>query len=152
MVRADAAPKVFASEEFALNLEKPMAATVDPPAIAITHRAGPADGAHSPYAVILPPRPDPQLPNAAPALPPDAHGLAASGPVIVVIRAMVLENGSIGDASVADSCGRRELDAFALRQVKEHWHFLPAVSNGRAVRNWVTVEVLFNVHNADRPT
>jgi hypothetical protein len=34
------------------------------------------------------------------------------------------------------------LDALALKQVKDSWRFLPALSRGKPVRDWISVEVL----------
>jgi hypothetical protein len=91
---------------------------------------------------VLPPRPDPASPNLAPVPPRDIAVLAGGRSVLVVVRALVLESGAIGDAVVAGSCGVAALDALALRQVKDSWHFLPALSRGKPVRDWISVEVL----------
>jgi TonB family protein len=61
----------------------------------------------------------------------------------VIIRAHVMENGAVGDAQVVASSGFSELDTLALLQVRSHWRFLPATSNGSVVPDWVSVEVLF---------
>jgi len=90
------------------------------------------------------PRVDPQFPNLGPDLPAKFQQSGGSHyRIVVVVRALVLENGTIGDASVASSCGIIELDALALSYMKAHWHFLPATTSGKAVRDWVSVEVLF---------
>jgi len=80
---------------------------------------------------VLPPRPDPQSPNLAPVPPRDFAMLASGRSVLVVVRALVLESGAIGDAVVAGSCGVAVLDALALKQVRDSWHFLPCRAASR---------------------
>lgn len=90
----------------------------------------------------LPPRPDPAHPN-EPA-PSSRFGSGVyHGTLIVLIHALVKENGAIGDAEIAGSCGIESLDAEALVFVKENWRFLPAIENGEPVARWTTVEVPF---------
>jgi TonB family protein len=94
------------------------------------------------YDLHLPPRLDPQTPNVAPALPAGARFVAGNA-YIVIVRALVLDNGRVGEAEIGASSGFPELDALAIAQVREHWRFLPGTLNGKAVSDWLSVEVLF---------
>ena len=61
----------------------------------------------------------------------------------MVARALVLPNGSVGEVALGSSCGLPKLDALAFEQVKMRWRFLPALSHGLPVADWITVEVMF---------
>jgi TonB family protein len=128
------------------RLARPDAATVDAPKIAIEEHT-PANDAVSNgkmHDMHLPPRLDPQASNAAPELTADLRNRLGSGQAyIVIVRILVLESGMVGNAEIAASSGFARLDALALAQVRDHWRFLPATSNGKAARDWLSVEVLF---------
>jgi TonB family protein len=128
-----------------IRLEKPFAQTMIAPKIDIEQpgpgNEGEANGKR--YDLRLPPRLDPQTPNVPPELPARLQGRYVAGNAyIVIVRALVLDTGRVGDAEIAASSGFSELDALALAQVREHWHFLPATLNGKAESDWVSVEVM----------
>lgn len=109
----------------------PVHAVAQPPPIEIVGQAGKQ---------ILPPRPDPAFPNEAPPALSASAGAKAS-PLIVLVRALIEEDGKIGDAELAGSCGVAALDAYAVGFVKAHWRFLPATENGRPIARWSMLEV-----------
>jgi len=132
--------------EPSIRLEQPAAVTVAAPEIAVDETGhangvkpnGNADDLH------LPARLDPQAPNSVPEFPPALRQrLSAGQAYIVIVRVLVLESGSVGDAEIAASSGLSELDALALAQVRDRWRFLPATVNGKVARDWLSVEVLF---------
>lgn len=88
---------------------------------------------------LIAPRPDPAHPND----PPAGDSLSASARCAgeVVLRILVLADGTIGDAAVAKSCGAAERDQLALLYAKTHWRYLPATLGGEAVQDWTTVIV-----------
>lgn len=93
----------------------------------------------------LPPRPDPAHPNVQPSTASatamaSAHQSARS--LIVLLRVLVREDGTIADAVLAGSCGVPALDDLAATFVKAHWKFLPATENGRVIAKWTSLEVL----------
>lgn len=88
---------------------------------------------------IIAPRPDPAHPNP----PPDA-GSATVHAAEVILRILVLDDGSIGDATVAGSCGIQALDTLALAYAKAHWRYLPAMLADHPVQAWTTVIVRFS--------
>lgn len=103
-------------------------------------RAGSGIGAIS-AASILPPRPDPAIRNASPALP--AAFAKLGGEVEVLLTILVDADGSIGDTRVAKSCGVALLDQMAQSFAKANWRFRAATANGEAVSDWTTVMVKF---------
>lgn len=124
-----------------LQLAEAKVAMLQPPEIKII--GAPASNGE-PGDSDLPPRDDPESPNAPPKIPSTFEAGAGVGhSVVVIVRALVLESGTVGDVSVAGSSGFAELDALAVEQVKTHWHYLPATSDGKVVRAWISVEVLF---------
>lgn len=104
---------------------------VEPPQIVIADDASSSVAAVS-AASILAPRPDPAHLNEAP---------RASHAGAIVLKLLVLVDGSVGDAEVAASCGDPAADAAAIAFVKTHWRFLPAMLRGTAMRYWTTVAV-----------
>jgi len=90
---------------------------------------------------MLAPRPDPAHFNIPPALPATFKGAVYSTPVI--LKAHVLADGSIADASILKSSGVAGLDEFALDYIKNHWRLLPASINGMPVEAWTAVGVEF---------
>jgi TonB family protein len=125
----------------ALPLSEPAAPVVTSPQIDIANgdEADSAPVDHTSVATTMPPRPDPGAPNPLPALPPGMPGAS----VVVLVRAQVLEDGHIGDATLAGSCGMPTLDAVALDFIKAHWRFLPATAGGQAVKDWISGDVMF---------
>jgi TonB family protein len=86
---------------------------------------------------ILAPRPDPNHRNPPPTLSLSNGGAATD----LVLRILVLPDGSVSDAQVAQSSGQAELDAEAVAFVKTHWRYLPATLSGHAIQYWTTVIV-----------
>jgi TonB family protein len=103
-------------------------------------RAGSGIGAIS-AAIILPPRPDPAIRNASPALPTAFVKLGSEVEVLLTI--LVNSDGSVGDARVARSCGEALLDQLAQSFAKANWRFRAAAANGLPVSDWATVMVKF---------
>lgn len=146
LLRTEAPAAWIAPPQLPIRFARPDAATVDAPKIAIDepeHSSG-SDADGKGHDMDLPQRLDPQAPNTAPELPAELRERLGSSQVyIVIVRALVLESGAVGDAEIAASSGFSELDALALAQVRDHWRFLPAISNGKAMPDWLSVEVLF---------
>jgi TonB family protein len=91
-------------------------------------------------AQVIPPRPDPAHPNAAPELP---AGIVKPGRVSALVMVFVNVDGAITDARVTSSTGDSSLDKIALAFVKAQWRFLPASFSDRRVAEWTTVLVPF---------
>jgi TonB family protein len=89
---------------------------------------------------VIPPRPDPSHPNAAPRLP---VGLVVHSPASALVAVFVDVGGAITDARVATSTGNSTLDSLALEYVEAQWRFLPASLSGRPIGEWTTVRVSF---------
>lgn len=129
-----------------LALDTPAVPFITPPVIEIaSHAENSKSGSESPITgAVLPPRPDPQLSNPEPEIRAQFRASVGGGhSVIVIVRALVLESGAIGAVVLESSCGVSALDQSALEQVKQRWHFLPATSGGKTVRDWISVEVMF---------
>lgn len=62
----------------------------------------------------------------------------------VVVRAMVDENGTVGEVSVKESSGHGEMDRSATNAIKR-WRFKPAIKGGRKVRAPVVQPFNFKV-------
>jgi TonB family protein len=128
------------------DLVKPDADIIPAPDIQITEDAPAAavsqiDSAS--MALVLAPRPDPSHRNdpfvfAAP--------LKTAAPASIVLRILVMPDGSISDAQVTSSSGQPGVDATAVAYVKAHWRYLPATLAGRSLQYWTTVIV--PVHTA----
>lgn len=89
---------------------------------------------------VLAPRPDPQHHNTIPPIP---QAMASGGAAQVVLRILVLPDGSVSEAEVAVSSGQTQLDAFAAEFAKLHWRYLPAMIGTRAIQYWTTVVMRF---------
>lgn len=111
-----------------------------PPEIVIQNDDSAAAITSASAAMVLAPRPDPAHPNLAPA----AHvQSAAASDVPVILKILVLSDGSVADASVIRSSGDGEADNDAIAFVKMRWKFLPALLEGKPIRYWTTVAVRF---------
>lgn len=123
-----------------IALQHPDASFERPPRIDLSEaETGPQAATGS-----LPARPDPGFANAQPPYPQhQAFGGSPTPAVVVIARILVLADGAIGEAVLAGSCGRADLDAAALSYVKRHWRFLPATQGGAPIKDWITVEVYF---------
>lgn len=125
-------------------LQKPGAPIIFPPTISIGYiqQENRAEGGS--VFGKLPPRLDPDSANSAPDIPENLLAqLGARRSIIVILKVLVLESGKAEDVTVSSSSGFPELDDIAARQVRTNWRFLSATENGKAVRDWITVEVLF---------
>ena len=80
--------------------------------------------------------------NAAPDYP--AQALAARQEGRVVLRVLVLEDGTVGELSVHRTSGNAALDEAAMSAV-QHWQFEPARDGGRAVRHEIGVPISFDI-------
>jgi TonB family protein len=107
----------------------------------------PSEVSHSDAIPLIPPtlpaRTNPAAPNDDPEYPKDFKADGQTGRQIVIATVLVLEDGSIGDAQLAGTCGFPELDDAALAYIKRHWRFLPALRDGKPVKDRLTLEVLF---------
>ena len=91
----------------------------------------------------LPPRPDPSHVNQLPELPQNL-AVPRDRPPIVLLKVLVLPNGSIGEAIIEGTSGFANLDDAARSFVLAHWHFLPAFRENGFVADWISVEVPFS--------
>jgi TonB family protein len=86
-----------------------------------------------------------ELPEAvtkvSPNYPPAAREAKVDGTVL--IQALVLRDGTVGDVRVQKSIP--ELDQAAIAAVRQ-WRFKPALAKGQPVSVWVAVPVRFTVH------
>lgn len=87
------------------------------------------------------PKPNPVLPHTIPDYPVLALRHHEEG--MVMLKVLVLPNGTVGDARVEESSGHPQLDAAALTGVGG-WYYVPAVRNHHPVPAWV--EVVINFH------
>jgi TonB family protein len=76
-----------------------------------------------------------------PQYPPAARTAGIEG--VVQLRALVVENGSVGDVRVVK--GVPGLDDAAMTAVRQ-WQFKPALTKGKPVAVWVAVPVRFSIH------
>jgi len=91
----------------------------------------------------LPPRPDPLRPNRQLHLATARPDVEVTGrPVIVTLRLLVRADGTIASSEVVGSSGIAQLDAIASQFAMQNWRFLPAVSAGHNVSDWISVQVL----------
>lgn len=78
-----------------------------------------------------------------PRYPRDAARLGQEGTVL--LRVQVDASGNVLRVEVERGSGVRALDDEALRHVKRHWRFHPAMQNGRAVAAWALVPISFSL-------
>jgi TonB family protein len=62
---------------------------------------------------------------------------------VVYLKYLVLEDGSVGDAQIAQTSRFPRLDSAATAVVKRQWKFRPAVLNGKPVRMWMQLQMSF---------
>lgn len=79
----------------------------------------------------------------APAYPRDALREGVQG--TVMLQVLVDVDGRPLRVDVQHSSGDRRLDTAARRQVLEHWHFRPAMKDGRAMQAIGLVPIAFNL-------
>lgn len=63
----------------------------------------------------------------------------------VGIKYLVKEDGTVSDCNVIMSSGKARLDDAACTMAKRRWKFKPAVQNGKAVSEFLTAEVIFEL-------
>lgn len=80
--------------------------------------------------------------SAKPGYPDNARSKGWEGTVRLQI--LVGEKGQVEEVKVFASSGYAELDQAALRAVRS-WRFSPALQNGRTVRAWATLPVVFDL-------
>lgn len=62
----------------------------------------------------------------------------------VMLKALVLPDGTCGDVVLARSSGNSFLDESALKTVAQ-WKFTPAKSQGKDVSQWVSIPITFSI-------
>lgn len=62
----------------------------------------------------------------------------------VMLKALVLPDGSCGEVLLARSSGHELLDQSALKTVAQ-WKFVPARSQGKETSQWVSIPIVFNL-------
>lgn len=87
------------------------------------------------------PRPNPVLPHRPPPYPILALRRHEEGDVL--LKLLVLPDGSVGDARLLRSSGSAQLDAAALTGVGG-WAYLPAIRDHHAVAAWTKVRMRFH--------
>jgi len=64
----------------------------------------------------------------------------------VIVNIEILENGSVGQATLAQSSGFTSLDQSALESIK-NWQYSNAAGSAELVRQWVRVSIVFELKN-----
>jgi TonB family protein len=114
---------------------EPTLPVVEMPQVVIqTETSAPAAASAS---IVLAPRPDPVHPNPLPG----ADDIGSAAAVVIVLKIMVLPDGTVDDAVVVKSSGRHDTDLAAIAFVKAQWRFLPALMGGIAIQYWTTVSL-----------
>jgi protein TonB len=62
----------------------------------------------------------------------------------VVVRTEILANGQSGRVEIETSSGFESLDDAALSTIKK-WRFKPAMVDGQAISQWVTIPITFRL-------
>jgi TonB family protein len=136
---------VFFEQSRAAKLQPPIIAVpeiLQPPEFVIANDAPTTAPIGASAAMVLAPRPDPKHPN----MPLDAGGPTLSkSALLVILKILVLADGSVGDAQIVASSGEPQNDSVAMAYVKANWRFLPALLNGTPIQYWTTVSVPFGV-------
>lgn len=68
----------------------------------------------------------------------------SAGAKLVRLTLSITADGTIADASVAESSGIGDLDELAVAWVKSHWRYHPAMQNGIAIAVTTTAIVVFS--------
>lgn len=97
----------------------------------------------SPTVTVVPPRIDRGHSNIMPEYPPTSKRLGEQGRVLV--RVLILENGSAAEVQVVQSSGFPRLDAAAVEHVQRDWRFVPAQLDGQAIAAWGRFGVTFQI-------
>lgn len=88
--------------------------------------------------LVLAPRPDPEHLNPTY---PIRQGERGPSPGSVILKILVLADGSVADATVEKTSGASDADESAITFVKTQWKFLPALLKGNPIRYRTTVAV-----------
>lgn len=138
----ETAPEAARAEPVRLQPEftNPETVIVPEPDIVVNDGDAPAMAA-KPMTQKIPPRPDVAKPHELPSLPDQYQAFARTASLM--LRILILPDGSIGEADVTRSSGARDIDAFVCSFVKGNWHYLPATVSGQPVEDWMTVVVRF---------
>ena len=83
-----------------------------------------------------------ELPEAVSKVAPTYPDMKPGDEGTVMVQALVLEDGSVGDVRVVHSVPM--LDGAAIASVRQ-WRFKPAMSKGIPVAVWVAIPVKFSV-------
>jgi len=95
------------------------------------------------------PRIDLSRPNPRPAYSHSALRIGETGTAIVLVQ--VDDGGDPVEVQLSQSAGFADLDQAALAAVR-HWHFVPAVKDGRRVTQWTAVRVQFKSTGVETET
>ncbi len=132
-------PFVHAKVDTSPRIPEPTLPVVEMPEIAVQTEAATSAPAAASASAVLAPRPDPAHPNPLPA---GADiGAGNVSPIVVVLKIMVLPDGSVNEAEVVKSSGRHDIDLAAIAFVKAQWRFLTALMGGTAIQYWTTVSL-----------
>ena len=145
------------------QLQIPQEAAVPPPMIQI--QAPPR--ATNPITVVVANRPVAPAPievaKPAPATPPTAASAIASTHTIppypelarrlaqqgtVTLSLSIGPDGSVSDATLAQSSGSNQLDQAAIEWVRSHWRYHPATQNGKPVATTSQARIVFDLRQA----
>jgi protein TonB len=121
------------------QVQEPTLPVVEMPEIAIQTEAPTSAPAAISASAVLAPRPDPAHPNPLPGAAEIEVGNTAA--VTMVLKIMVLPDGSVNEAVVVKSSGTHDIDLAAVAFVKAQWRFLPALLDGTAIQYWTTVSL-----------
>lgn len=90
---------------------------------------------------VVPPRIDPRHVNTAPDVPYELRAQAATA--AIMLRLLILPDGSVYDAKILQSSHSADLDKITLDFVKKNWRFLPPSMGGKPIEAWTTAFVRF---------
>jgi TonB family protein len=121
------------------QVQEPPLSVVEMPEIAIQTEAPRSAPAAVSASAVLAPRPDPAHPNPLPSAAEIEEGNTAA--VAMVLKIMVLPDGSVNEAVVVQSSGKHDIDLAAIAFVKAQWRFLPALVDGTPIQYWTTVSL-----------
>jgi len=121
------------------RVPEPTLPVIEMPEIAIQTEAPMSAPAAASASAVLAPRPDPTHPNPLPAS--ADMGAGNVSPIVMVLKIMVLPDGSANDAEVVKSSGQHDSDLAAIAFVKSKRRFLPALLGGTAIQYWTTVSL-----------
>lgn len=94
---------------------------------------------------MIPPRIDREHSNITPDYPLTSKRLGEEGRVLV--RVLILANGSAEEVQVLKSSGYPRLDSAAVEHVQRDWRFVPARLHGEAIAAWGRFGVTFQIED-----